>query len=197
MSVVPRPELHLIIDFEATCCDRGTVPRDQMEIIEIGAVLADARTLQPVDEFQSFVRPVRHPVLTPFCRELNSIRQSDVDLAPGFPEVVAHFKSWLYGARDADLLFFCSWGDYDRSQLRQDCEFHRLPVPIGAEHLNVKRRMAERQGLAKKPGLGEALRLASLTFSGTAHRGIDDARNIARLLPFIFGDQRLPDRRRR
>jgi inhibitor of KinA sporulation pathway (predicted exonuclease) len=30
-----------------------------------------------------------------------------------------------------------------------------------------------------------------LTFEGTAHRGIDDARNMARLLPWIFGDGRV------
>jgi inhibitor of KinA sporulation pathway (predicted exonuclease) len=60
--------------------------------------------------------------------------------------------------------------------------------------MNVKRIMAERQKLTKKPGLGDAVRLAGLRFSGTAHRGIDDARNIARLLPWIFGDALLPNR---
>lgn len=51
--------------------------------------------------------------------------------------------------------------------------------------------MTQRQGLAKKPGLDQAVKLAGLQFTGTHHRGIDDARNIARLLPYIFGDRRL------
>lgn len=174
-----------------------------MEIIEIGAVLADARTLQPVDEFQSFVRPVRHPVLTPFCTELTSITQDDVAPAPGFADMVAAFKAWLYcGERANRSMVFCSWGDYDLKQLEQDCAFHRVAFPIGAPHVNVKRLMSERHRLGKRPGLGEGLRLAGLVFSGTAHRGIDDARNITRLLPFLFGDQPLRvrpvmDRRRR
>lgn len=182
------PERYLVIDFEATCCDKGTVPREHMEIIEIGAVMVEAANFQVVGEFQSFVRPVRHPKLTAFCMDLTSINQQDVDDAPVFTDAIASFKTWLY--RYSNFVF-CSWGDYDLKQLRQDCDFHKVPYPISAPHLNVKRLMTERQLLAKKLGLGEAVRLAGLEFSGTHHRGIDDARNIARLLPYVFGEARL------
>jgi inhibitor of KinA sporulation pathway (predicted exonuclease) len=173
---------YLVIDFEATCCDRGTVPRHAMEIIEFGVVMADAH-FRVIDEFQSFVKPVRHPVLTPFCKQLTSIRQRDVDAAPTFTECVATFKSWLYRYHD---FAFCSWGDYDHSQLQQDCDFHRIANPVSAPHRNVKRLFSERQGLKKKYGLAEAVARTGLPFSGTHHRGIDDARNIASLLPFAF-----------
>ena len=43
--------------------------------------MADADTLKVVDEFASFVRPVRHPQLTAFCTELTSITQAQVDAA--------------------------------------------------------------------------------------------------------------------
>jgi inhibitor of KinA sporulation pathway (predicted exonuclease) len=182
------PDYYLVIDFEATCCDRGSVPRQQMEIIEIGAVMVEATYLNPVDEFQSFVRPLRHPQLTPFCTALTSITQADVDAAPTFAQVVAVFRPWLY--RYANFVF-CSWGDYDLHQLQQDCAYHRVPNPIGAPHLNVKKLFTESQQMKKKPGLGEAVRAAGLTFAGTHHRGIDDARNIARLLPHALGMARL------
>jgi inhibitor of KinA sporulation pathway (predicted exonuclease) len=180
---------YLVIDFEATCCDKGTVPREHMEIIEIGAVMAEAQTFEVVGEFQTFIRPVRHPRLTPFCISLTSIEQKDVDAAPLFAEAIAQFKQWLY--RYSGFVF-CSWGDYDLKQLNQDCDFHKIPYPINAPHLNVKRLMAERQGLSKKPGLGDAVRMAKMEFQGSHHRGIDDARNIARLLPYIFGTAKLP-----
>lgn len=186
--VVPAFAHYLVIDFEATCCDQGTVPRHAMEIIEFGVVMVDAVDFRIVDEFQSFVRPVRHPRLTGFCTQLTSIRQADVDAAPTFPECVAAFKQWLSRYRD---VAFCSWGDYDRNQLQQDCDFHRTPNPIPAPHRNVKRLFSERQGRTKQYGLSGAIHEAGLAFSGTHHRGIDDARNIARLLPFVFGDARL------
>lgn len=183
-----QPDFYLVIDFEATCCDKGTVPREHMEIIEFGAVMVEASSLDIVDEFQSFVRPTRHPELTAFCTQLTSIRQRDVSSAPSFKEVMGFFKSWLCQYKG---FIFCSWGDYDLKQLRQDCDFHNLPYPISASHVNVKRLMAERQCLSKKLGLGQAIQLAGLKFTGTHHRGIDDARNIARLLPYVFGDSTL------
>lgn len=181
-------ERYLVIDFEATCCDKGTVPREHMEIIEVGAVMVDASTLQTIDEFQTFIRPTRHPQLTPFCTALTSIQQKDVDSAPTYREAINRFKAWLYRY---SAFAFCSWGDYDLRQLQQDCDFHKVPYPISASHINLKRLMVERQSLSKKPGLDEAIRLAGLEFVGSHHRGIDDARNIARLLPYIFGDSRV------
>ncbi|WP_205881898.1 3'-5' exonuclease [Leeia aquatica] len=183
------PTHYLLVDFEATCCDQGSVPRQEMEIIEVGAVMVDSASLGMVGEFQSFVRPQRHPRLTAFCSRLTHITQAEVDAAPTFPEVCARWKTWLGGFPD---YLFCSWGDYDRTQLEQDCALHRVPYPMRSGHLNVKRQFARQQHLPRPLGLGQAVALAGLTFIGTHHRGIDDARNIAQLLPFIFGEARVP-----
>lgn len=194
MSPAPESIQHyLVVDFEATCCDLRapplSVPREEMEIIEIGAVLVDAATLQPQAEFQSFVRPVRHPRLTAFCTQLTSIRQQDLDAAPGFVEMAAALGDWLRSERRGPL-WFCSWGDFDRAQWQQDCAYHRIDDAIAAPHRDLKTLFLQRQGL-ERCVLERAMRLAGLRFAGTQHRGIDDARNIARLLPWIFGDARL------
>lgn len=182
-------DLYLVIDFEATCCDQNSIARHQMEIIEIGAVMAQGADGKVISEFQSFIRPVRHAKLTAFCTQLTSIKQSDVDSAPTFAAAFAAFKNWLYAYEGYT---FGSWGDYDRKQLEQDCAFHREPYPIGASHVNLKMLFAQNQNLRKKPGLGDAMQLAKLKFAGTHHRGIDDARNIARLLPYCLGVEKLP-----
>ena len=59
-------------------------------------------------------RPVRHPVLTGFCKSLTTIAQEQVDAAAAFPEAMVSFTAWL-GQFDRPV--FCSWGDYDRKQL--------------------------------------------------------------------------------
>lgn len=79
---------YLVIDLEATCADDGSIPDNEREIIEIGAVLVETAGLTTVEEYQSFVRPVQHPVLSPFCTELTTITQAEVDAAPLFPEVL-------------------------------------------------------------------------------------------------------------
>src|SRR5688500_7338416 len=86
-----RDPCTLVIDVEATCSRcRVVVPIEEMEIIELGAVLLDA-VHGVIGEFETFVRPVRHPRLTPFCTELTGITQDDVDRAPGFPQALAAF----------------------------------------------------------------------------------------------------------
>jgi inhibitor of KinA sporulation pathway (predicted exonuclease) len=174
---------YLVVDLEATCSDDGAVPKHEMEIIEVGAVLVDGATLQAVAEFQSFVRPLRHPRLTPFCTKLTTISQQDVDAAPPFPEVHRALASW---SRQYVDVLFCSWGDYDSKQLAQDCRHHHLKPPF-AEHFNVKRAFSEELCLTKKLGMAEALAHVGLALAGVHHRGIDDARNVARLLPFALG----------
>ena len=180
MESVNETRSLLVVDLEATCSDDGSVPKHEMEIIEIGAVLVESTGLRPVFEFQSFVRPGLHPRLTGFCTDLTTIRQSDVDDAPLFPEALKAFASW---ARCSGPVLFASWGDYDRRQLRADCKRHGLRYPFGSGHLNLKTAFAAAHGLKKKPGLADALAIARLKLHGTHHRGIDDARNIARLLP--------------
>jgi inhibitor of KinA sporulation pathway (predicted exonuclease) len=192
MPATPTSPCYLAVDLEATCCNAGSVPRREMEIIEIGAVLVDGESFAARAEFQTFVRPVRHPILTPFCTALTGIAQADVDAAPHYRDAIARFRGWLYPAPPG--LVFCSWGDYDREQLEQDCAYRGVPFPIAAPHVNVKRRFAEVQHLKKRPGLSEAVKRAGLAFAGRHHRGIDDARNIARLLPFVFGSSCLPER---
>ncbi|MEV7971897.1 hypothetical protein [Cellulomonas sp. NPDC089187] len=70
---------------------------------------------------------------------------------------------------------------------------HRSPSPL--PHRNLKQEFTERQGLRQRPGPDDAIHLAGLGFVGTHHRGVDDARNIAQLLPWILGDEQIDPRR--
>ena len=172
----------LVVDLEATCDQRG-FPRGQMEIIEIGAVLVDGRTLDPKREFQTFVRPIRVPRLTRFCTELTSIAQADVDSAPFFGDALAALEAFVGG----EPVRFGSWGAYDRGQFEQDARLHHLRLPdCLSDHIDLKAAFAESQGI-KRCGMKGALRRVGLPLAGTHHRGIDDARNIAALLPWCLG----------
>ena len=173
---------YLVVDLEATCDQPQSFPRSETEIIEIGAVLVDAASLRPTREFQTFVRPVRHRTLTDFCTRLTSITQERVDRAPRFPQALASLARF---AEDKGVLL-CSWGRYDWNQLRRDADFHNLRLPF-RRHLNLKQRFSDVLETGRRYGLRGALRRVGLSFVGTPHRGIDDARNIARLLPWVLG----------
>ncbi len=181
-------QYYLVVDLEATCCDQKTISRQEMEIIEIGAVMVDSNTLESVSEFEIFIRPSRNSQLTPFCTKLTSITQADVDQAMDFKYAIEQFKSWMY---QYDNFVFCSWGDYDKSQFVQDCKFHQVAYPFTSEHINIKKLFSTNQNLSKKFGMAGALKMAGIELQGRHHRGIDDARNMVNLLSYIFSNKRL------
>lgn len=174
----------LVIDLEATT-EEGGWPVTDMEIIEIGASLVNAEGRE-VDHFQRFVRPLRRPHLTSFCKQLTHITQANVDAAAPLVTVWPLFERWL-GAHQPRLAGWASWGDYDRRQLEQDWQQHQLTSLLSSvPHLNLKQRFAKARKLQKPVSLNTALQLAGLSFQGQQHRALEDARNSARLLPLVL-----------
>ena len=179
---------YLVVDLEATCWDDPVMrerQREESEIIEIGAVLLDD-ALTIIDKFQTFVHPNRHPNLSEFCQKLTSIRQTDVDSAPTFPEAMDLLvNGFLKGSR----AILCSWGYYDRNQIKLECQRHAVHYPFGTGHINIKVNFSqwskERGGPDKSHGVSQALKKIGMTFQGTPHRGIDDAINIVRIFQTI------------
>jgi inhibitor of KinA sporulation pathway (predicted exonuclease) len=174
----------LVVDLEATCDEN--VPSFEMEAIEMGAVwiAADGAVL---DRFQSFVRPVVNPTLTPFCKQLTGITQADVDAAPLFPVAAEELRVFVAKHQQAGSVFM-SWGSWDSRQLERDSARHGIAMPIALPHQNAKRLFAKRrlQG-GKEVGMAKACELVGLTLVGTHHRALDDAVNVARLLPWVLG----------
>jgi len=192
----------IVVDLEATCWTTEEDPalasmqRTESEIIEIGAVRIDPVSRRTVSEFQTFVRPIRHPDLSEFCRELTHIKQSDVDEAPPFAIAYDRFLQWMDGAEGALL---ASWGRYDHNQLCRQARSVDLPNPPWTP-LNIKAAFSDwyraHTGRRARHGLGRAIRELDWDFEGTAHRGIDDARNAARILVHIRNPQNASERAR-
>jgi inhibitor of KinA sporulation pathway (predicted exonuclease) len=172
----------VVIDFEATC-DEPYNP-DPQEIIEFPAVVVDPGGAQDAAEFHTYMRPVAHPRLTPFCAKLTGIAQVTVSAAPTFPEVMQQFEEWwsTTGGDDA-LVVVC--GDWDlASLLPRQCAQHRLAVPAWADQwANLKKLYAWNfRHASDRAGLPEVASALGVGLVGRLHSGIDDARNIARVL---------------
>ncbi|WP_415906938.1 exonuclease domain-containing protein (plasmid) [Neptuniibacter sp. QD72_48] len=215
--------LYFMVDFEATCCENDEFNQSKEgEIIEFGAVLAKADGTI-LEEFQTFVKPVKNPVLTEFCTKLTSITQNDVENAPLFSEVAEMMNAFL--EKFDGQISMCSVGEYDYLQLRKQlaelelsapklgfnntgkyteealdafCEKHKeqklgkgayLKTLFGGEkghYLNLKTLWIDPEtGKANKSrSMRSMLESRGQQFEGFQHRGIDDARNGAKLLPF-------------
>jgi inhibitor of KinA sporulation pathway (predicted exonuclease) len=149
------------------------------ETIEIGAALADDR-FELAGESRTFVRPAENPGLSEFCTLLATIRQAQVDRAPCLREALAATTMELerQAARPIRELDFLSRGYHDRKQSERELSREAIPYPFGP-HRSLEHESASRHHV-KPCGMHQAPRMLGLPLDGTHHRGIDDARNIAR-----------------
>jgi inhibitor of KinA sporulation pathway (predicted exonuclease) len=175
-AVVAGERRIVVVDVEATCWKKGVFSRNK-ETIEIGAVLLLLdRGESRWPEFQTFVRPRRHPHLSGFCRELTGITQENIDAAPTFPEALRLFLEW---SQPLERVVLATWSRYDLWQLDLDLEAHGLPK-LATPFLDVKKLAARIVGTKSFKETARDLDPDGVVMPG--HRAVADARRTARIL---------------
>ncbi|KAH6918926.1 double-strand siRNA ribonuclease [Coprinopsis sp. MPI-PUGE-AT-0042] len=198
-------DMYLVLDIEGTC----EFPVRLLGWKDKGEDMS-ASELVVIDEFRTFVRPTWRPVLSDFCKELTGITQGQVDSAPTFSEILPDFETFMIknglidetGATLARFCF-CTDGPFDiPSFIVKQCFISKLPLPWWFKANFIDVRLLLLQCIKKKKhGLGNDLSninemstkrtlnisaqlkvLGLPEFEGRQHSGIDDARNIARIL---------------
>jgi len=171
-----------IIDFEATCSSKNTL--FPQEIIEFPAILYNATTLQVIAEFHSY-KPQYHPTLTPYCKQLTGIKQQDIDNAPTLDQVLIQFSQWLilHEMEDDDFAIV-TCGNWDlKTMLPNECHLKNLFVPHCFDSwINLKKIFCDCYNVRKEPTMMKMLDFLALDLRGRHHSGIDDARNIVRIV---------------
>ena len=163
----------IIFDLEATCIENNK--NYTQETIEIGAIDNNGK------EFNSFIKPIINPKLTEYCKELTTITQKDVDNAKTFNLVILDFIKYIDGAT------ILSWGAYDRKQLIQDLKLYNMYEYcdlISSNFINLKDYYKSVTGFKAK-GTRKVMSKLGLTFDGTQHRAIDDARNLQKIYFYL------------
>lgn len=183
-------KIFIVLDLEATCWDKEDKKKPvgfRNEIIEIGAVKCDDNG-NVIDEYCLFLKPKKHPIISEFCTGLTTIKQEDVDNAIDAETGLMQFFRWAYSdAKTAEEIVhdvkFVSWGHYDKRQFRDDLKLNNLNVHLinDENHMSLKHLHGEWNNLGRPIGLGWACKMEKIQFTGTAHRGIDDARNVAKI----------------
>lgn len=169
----------IVFDLEATCEDRKIAPNYEGEIIEIGAVKILNNEI--IDEFNIIIKPSENPRVTKFCEKLTSLTQADVDKGVSFEEGITSFYSWASYESTGCPIYF-AWGFYDRNQIWRDCKLNFIEeYAMEENYYSLKEIYREINGLNIPPGMLNALNKEGIERTGTHHRGIDDARNIAKI----------------
>jgi len=173
----------LVLDFEATC-DSPINPLPQ-EIIEFPVLKINSTSFEVESIFHSYVRPTVNPELSNFCTQLTGITQEIIEGQPIFEDVFENFQRWL---EKENLLsgakFACATcGEWDlKFMFPSQCKAFRLPVPdYMKKWINVKVSFAEMAQLYPR-NMVTMMKYCQLKHEGRLHSGLDDCKNIARVM---------------
>jgi DNA polymerase III epsilon subunit-like protein len=177
----------VVIDLEATCPaeDEGDNAVERSNIIEVGAVRLDRRSLEVVGAFSELVRPRDYPI-PPFITRLTGITPEMVAERDDFAAVGRRFIDW-YGPRNKAII--AAFGAYyDIPLLRR--EFTACGLDYGAAiaggALDIRavatvwlaERAERTSGLTLEAMLGKM----GVVLAAPLHRAVDDARAAAAVL---------------
>lgn len=175
---------YVIVDFEATC-EVVNPPNYRHEIIEFPAVMVNSQTQEIENTFQMFCKPVINPKLSSFCTELTGITQEQVDSADSFKNVLKCFESWLKenNLTNRKQFVIVTDGPWDMSRfLYGQCQYSKVEYPKwGIEWVNLRKSFSNFYK-CKRFCLKSMLEHVGMGFEGRPHCGLDDAKNIARIL---------------
>lgn len=185
-SIQPQTfDYFLVLDFEATCEEnRKLTPQ---EVIEFPVLKVGAKTFEIQSTFHQYVQPKVYRQLTPFCIQLTGITQDKVDGQPDLETTLKLFDSWMVEQRliQDDIKFaFVTCGDWDlKKMLPQQSSYFGFEYPDYLKRwINIKKTFKSVTGVYPQGDLLEMLERLGLKLEGRHHSGIDDCRNIARVL---------------
>lgn len=164
----------VVVDIESTCWNTPTTKKN--EVIELGVwtININGKTLGNGEGI--IILPTTTEI-SPFCTELTTLTTEYVaEKGISFREGITHLST-KYKTKNS---IWASWGDYDRKQIENQCRDERVGYPFGNMHINVKALFASQFGFSC--GMDRALKHVNLPLEGTHHRGVDDAKNIAKIL---------------
>jgi len=184
-----------VLDFEATCdSNKSNFDKSQIEIIEFPSLLykldSTNKKLEKIGEFHEYVKPVMHPILSDFCTQLTGIKQETINKADIFENVFKRHFLWLKSnVKNFDEFTFLTCGAWDL-KIQLPPELNNKKIKNKEEYkyfINIKDEF-EYFYKRKIGGMDQMLNYMKLTLDGHHHSGIDDCRNISKILNKMVND---------
>lgn len=175
---------YLFIDFEFTMPERsekfkGFYP----EIIEAGivAVVND----QIVEQFSSFVTPIRFPILSERCKSFLHISQKQVEQGIPFQDLIKKMHD-LNSNYSSSVI---TWGNMDMRVLRNNCHHANLSFPFTGKEIDLSMEYKRFFGDQNQTGLWKAVQEYGKEGTGRHHRALDDALTTYNIFKLVEKDK--------
>ncbi|XP_027171198.1 uncharacterized exonuclease domain-containing protein At3g15140 isoform X3 [Coffea eugenioides] len=174
----------------------------KVEILEFPVLLLDAKTMNSIDFFHRFVRPSQmgeQRINQYIGGKYGKLGVDRVwhDTAIPFDEVIQQFEEWLGkhhlwvkkpGGR-LNRAAFITCGNWDlKTKIPAQCKVSRMALPsYFTEWINLKDIFLNFYN-RRAPGMVSMMRELRIPLRGSHHLGIDDTKNIARVVQHMLID---------
>lgn len=132
-----NPDRYVVIHVATTCDEHGVyVTKDSAEVIEIGWILVDAKTLEELHHESILVKPVNTPI-TPLCTSLTTLTWEHVRNAGNFRDAVNRFDSFAseqLNSQNLDFVFVTLDAWDLRVQLPREARDKAVVLPPYLQH---------------------------------------------------------------
>ncbi|XP_021288852.1 uncharacterized exonuclease domain-containing protein At3g15140 [Herrania umbratica] len=174
----------------------------KVEILEFPVLLMDAKTLRVLDFFHRFVRPseMSEQAINKYIEgKYGKFGVDRVwhDTAQPFKEVIQQFEAWLTqhqlwekkGGASLTQAAFVTCGNWDlKTKVPQQCKVSGIKLPpYFMEWINLKDVYLNFYGREAR-GMMSMMKQLEIPSFGCHHLGIDDTKNIARVLQHMLAD---------
>ena len=174
----------VIVDIESTCWD-GPIPENQFsEIIEIGVCLLDVNSGE-IEKNEGILIKPKDSEVSDFCTQLTTITPEMTTAGISFEAACARLENEFLSKKR----IWASYGAYDINMFQKQCARTAVKYPFGEWHINVKTLVSLKLKLQKEIGMSGALGILEIPLEGTHHRGVDDAKNIAKLMSWVLRNE--------
>lgn len=176
---------HLFIDFEFTMPEKNKKNPDfYPEIIEAGIVVVQSGKI--IEQFSSFVTPVKFIKLTDRCKAFLNITQTQVDQGISFNQLVQKLINYQETAPTSVV----TWGNMDMKVLKSNCEKSNLPFPFKSKEIDLSMEYKRFFGDQNQTGLWKAVQEYGKEGTGKHHRALDDALTTYNIFKLVEKDKK-------
>jgi sporulation inhibitor KapD len=176
---------HLFIDFEFTMPEKNKKNPDfYPEIIEAGIVAVQNGKI--IEQFSSFVTPIKFSKLTDRCKSFLNISQKQVDHGIAFQQLVQKLTEYQQLGQTTVV----TWGNMDMKVLRINCDKANLTFPFLTKEIDLSMEYKRFFGDQNQTGLWKAVQEYGKEGTGKHHRALDDALTTYNIFRLVEKDKR-------
>lgn len=156
------------------------------EIVQIGAIKINTKTLNELDAITIYVKPVKNPELSSYFTSLTGITQKTADSRGlSYRDALKEFANW------SDELPLYSWGA-DREVMQENAKLLEIPFPIGDTRFKDVREIFQKYGIPTDNYMSSTIPTAfGKKPLGYGHDALNDARSIIQGLRLLAEQQGL------